>query len=394
MVKHKIKCYPVIFLLSFFIPLNAQFSPEIIAQLDATFATAGIAVGGIIAGVWVGEDSTWVRTKGLANIQAMRPLLFSDKMRIASISKSFTTTVILQLVDEGLISLDESIESFNLGVPNANNITVRMLCNHTSGLFDYSKDQNLGMTVFEMPWKEWTQEQLVQIAVSHPPLFPPGTQVDYNNTNFILQGMIVQQLIGIPIGRAIEARVVLPLRLENTVLPRSPYLNGEFARGYLFGPENIDPEFFDFTRANQIDFTVINPSLLLGAGGLVSNLRDLKAWAKALALGTLVSPQMQQQRLIRVTPLAAPGPFQGPFLRYGLGIEMLGDFSLDNDNVFLGHEGDVISYNCSMNYLVSQDATFVVMINKDSPDSFPSDDATLLFMALAKILFPMNCPWP
>ncbi|MBS0607284.1 MAG: beta-lactamase family protein [Verrucomicrobia bacterium] len=376
-------CYSLIFTaINFWSSLCADFSPAVIAQLDSIFEAASAEVGGIIAGVWVGDQNTWVRTKGTANIPANRPLLYADMLRIGSVTKSFTTTVLLQLVEEGLIGLDESIERFNLGVPNANNITIRMLCNHTSGLYNYTEDPDFNQIIITTPWKEWSQDELVQVATSHPPLFPPGTQVKYNNTNFILQGMIIEQLMGIPVGRAIEARVILPLRLENTFLPRNPYLYGEFSRGYFFSP----PEIFDFT--------VLNPSGVLGAGGLVSNLRDLKTWAKALGLGSLLSPSMQQQRLIRVAPPADPGPFQGPFLRFGLGIEMLGNFLLDNNNVFLGHEGDIICYNASMNYLISQDATFVVLINKNPTDQFPSDNATKLFMALAKVLFPANCPWP
>lgn len=369
-------------ILIFCAPLRADFSPEIVAQLDALFEAASAEIGGIIAGVWVGDQDTWVRTKGPANILANRPLLYADKFRIGSVTKTFTTTVLLQLVEEGLITLDESIERFNLGVPNANNITIRMLCDHTSGLYNYPDDPDVALAVFLTPWREWTQEELVQAAVSHPPLFPPGTQVKYNNTNFVLQGMIIEQLLGIPVGRAIEARVILPLRLENTVYPRDPYLYGEFSRGYFFAPPDI------------LDFTAINPTSSFGAGALVSNLRDLKTWGKALALGLLLSPEMQQQRLVRVAPPAAPGPFQGPFLRFGLGIEMLGDFLLDNNNVFLGHEGDIISYNISVNYLISKDATFVVLINKNPTDQFPSDNATKLFMSLAKVLFPANCPWP
>ena len=362
----------------------SDFSPAVIARLDQAFeqAFASSNLVGLTAGVWVGEDSTWVRTKGEGNIPANRPLFYSDVMRIASITKTFTTTVILQLVDKGLLSLDESIERFNLGVPNANNITVRELCNHTSGLFDYVDDPTFQVEFFAAPWRVWTPQALVALAVSHPPLFPPGTQVKYNNTGFILQSMIIEQLTGVSINRAIELGVILPLRLENTSLPISPFLFGEFARGYLINDSEV------------IDFTVLNPSSSQGAGGLISSLRDLKTWAKALAKGDLISPEMQAERLIRVAPPAAPGPFQGPYLRFGLGIEQLGDFTLDADNVFLGHDGEGISYNCSMNYLISQDAAFVIMLNKNSTQFFPSDEANTLFMALAKILFPANSPWP
>ena len=369
--------------ISFFSKAFCDFSEAIVAELDKAFeqAFANGDLVGLIAGVWIGDEFVWVRTKGKGNIPEYRPMFYDDVVRIGSISKTFTTTIILQLVDEELLSLDESIERFNLGVPNANNITIRELCNHTSGLYDYSADSNLIAEIMAAPQKTWTPQELVAIAVSHPPLFLPGTQVKYNNTNFILLGLIIEQLTGISLHRAIEERIILPLGLEDTSLPISPYLFGEFASGYV-----ID-------GSEMVDFTILNPSITLGAGGLISNLCDLKTWVKALANGSLISPALQAERLIRVTPYSAPGAFQGPFLRYGLGIEQLGDFSLDNNNVFLGHEGDVIAYNCSINYLISSDATFVVLLNRNPSQSFPSDDATTLFMALAKILFPANSPW-
>lgn len=364
--------------------LKADFSPEVIQQLDTVFeaALANQLPTGIIAAIWIGDETTWVRAQGLSNIPAKRPLFYSDILRIGSISKTFTTTVLLQLVDEGLLTLDESIERFQLGIPNASQITIRQLCNHTSGLYNYSDDSTLQAALVMEPWAEWTPQQLVQIAVSHPPLFLPGTQVKYNNTNFIIQELIIQQLTGLPLNRAIEARIVQPLRLQNTSLPTNSYLYGQYSRGYVFDD------------SVPIDFTVLNPSSSSGAGGLISNLKDLKTWVKALATGSLLSPATQQQRLIRVAPPAAPGPFQGPYLRFGLGIEQLGDFTLDENNVFLGHEGDIIAYNCSMNYLPAHDATFIVLTNKNPPQPFPSDTATSIFMSLAKILFPANCPWP
>jgi D-alanyl-D-alanine carboxypeptidase len=367
-----------------FSPLFGSFSPDILAQLDQAFEQAYVQnrLVGLIASVFVGDQQIWVKTKGISDIPARRPIYYSDTLRIGSISKTFATTVLLQLVDEGLITLDESIARFNLGVPNSNNITIRMLCNHTSGLYNYTEDPNFTDALIAAPWRAWTPQELVNVAIAHPPLFPPGTQVQYNNTNFILQGMIIEQLTGLSLARQIQSRIVQRLGLSSTSLPFTPYLSGQFSRGYFIE----SPATFDFT--------VLNPTGSLGAGGMISCLRDLKTWARALARGELLTPATQAQRLIRVAPSPIPGPFQGPYLRYGLGIEQLGNFALDEQNVFLGHEGDIICYNCSINYLPSQDTTFIVLINRNPQIPFPSDNATTLFMALARILYPSNCPWP
>jgi D-alanyl-D-alanine carboxypeptidase len=294
-------------------------------------------------------------------------------MRIGSVSKSFTTTVILQLVDEGLISLDDTLDNFNTGIPNADQITVRQICNHTSGLYNYTSDSSLIHQLLTNPLGFVSPQQLVQIAIDHGPIFAPGTQVQYNNTGFILQGIIIEQVTGNPLEREIQARILTPLQFTSTSLPLNSFLTGEFSRGYLF------------SDGERFDFTTLNPSYSWAAGGLISNLIELKTWAKVLATGTLLTPATQQQRLTLVTPSPIPGPFQGPFVKYGLGLEALGPF--------LGHDGDIIGYNATTNYLPSQDATFVILVNRKPNQSFPSDDASLILMALSKILFPSEVPW-
>ena len=309
----------------------------------------------------------------MGDIQTTQPIKIRDLERIGSVTKSFATTVILQLAEESLLSLDESIERFNTGLQNANEITIRQLCNHTSGLFNYTEDPELLRIFISNPLKKWTPQELIQIAINHGPIAPPGTAVKYNNTGFIVQGIIIEQLTGKPLHKVINERIIKPLELKHTSLPTTAEFNGEFAHGYIVEGNEI------------IAFTSIDPSSSWAAGGMISNLLDLKRWTKALAVGSLLSSRMQRERLTFVTPPQTPGPFQGPFVKYGLGIEKLGPF--------LGHEGDIVSYNCSINYFPKHDATFVVLINKNLEENFPSDGATRLFKSLSKVLFPDDVPW-
>jgi len=350
---------------------SKSISKELHQIVDKAFIDKKLV--GIIVGIWVPGQGNFVKIKGLGNILQDTPIMYKDQLRIGSISKSFTTTIILQLVDEGLLNLDESIERFHTGIPNANQITIRQLCNHTSGLYNYTDDPAFQQSIINDPLREWSPHELVQIAIDHEPIAPPGTQVKYNNTGFIVQGIIIEQVTGLPIDRVMRKRVTWPLHLKTTSLPITAGFKKKFAHGYI-----VDDEEF-------IDFSFLSPSFSWTAGGMISNLKDLKKWAKALATGKLISCQMQKERLTFVYPPSAPGPFQGPFVKYGLGIESLGPF--------LGHEGDIISYNCSINYSPCHQATFVVLTNRDSPKSFPSDNATEIFMELAKTLFPNEVPW-
>lgn len=357
-----------------------HFPSDIVQQLDQVLDEAFISqqLVGAIVGVWVPGEGAWVRAKGLGNVAKDKPIEFLDQVRIGSITKTFTTTVLLQLVDEGLICLDETIERFNTGVQNANLITIRELANHTSGLYDYTDDPEFEEIFLTDPLRIWAPQELIQIAIDHGPIALPGTQVKYNNTNFIIQEVIINQLTGQSLHQAIKERITKPLRLKYTTLPTDAQFTRKFAHGYIVE-----------SPTNLIDFTFTSPTSAGGAGGMLSNIKDLKKWVKILVQGQLLSKETQQERLTFVTPSPIPGPFQGPFLKYGLGIEKLGPF--------LGHEGDIPGYNCSMNYLAKHDATFIVILNRDSSfsdeRSFPSDEATTLFKKLSKVVFPNEVPW-
>lgn len=350
--------------------IYSTFSPLVTKRLNQVLEEAFISqhMVGVVVGISIPKRGTWLVARGLGNVEKKRAIRLDDFFRIGSVTKSFTTTALLQLVDEGLVSLDETIERFNLGIPGANEISIRQLCNHTSGLYNYTDDPLIQQNIITNPLKKYCPEELIQIAIQHGPLFPPGQQVKYNNTNFIIQGVIIEKLTGMPLEHVLQKKIIRPLRLRNTSLPVTPFFPKKFAHGYLVLNKEIQ------------DFTFIDPSAAWASGAMLSNLRDLLKWVGVLARGDLLSPSTQRQRLTFVSPPAAPGPFQGPYLKFGLGIEKLGPF--------LGHEGDIVSYNASINYLPRHRASFVVLINKNPEQVFPEDGATKLFKALAKILFP------
>lgn len=326
-----------------------QFSKEIQDQLneavDAKMAEFGVP--GAIIFVSAPGKGEWLALKGKANIETGEAPKEDDRVRIASITKTFTATVILQLVDEGKLTLDDTIDKLNLGVavPNSDRITVRNLLNMTSGLFNYTDDSvNFWDKFLPDPTKPWTPQQLVEISIAHGPVSDPGQGYQYNNTNFILLGMIIEKLTGRPAGEEVTTRIIDRLDLENTSLPTSSDMPEPFMNGYM---ADIKPP-IDMGGPAVKDITVETPTAFFTAGGMISDLADMKIWVNALATGELLSPEMHEEQLNFSTPNTSS---------YGLGVM--------NGNPLVGHSGEITGYNSAAYTKPGENSlTVIVFLNR------------------------------
>ena len=217
--------------------------------------------------------------------QRMRP---EAKIRVGSITKTFVSTVALQLVGEGRLSLDDTVEQWQPGlIPGGAQITVRQLLNHTSGLFNYTDDDAFISEVLTNPLTAYTPQQLITLTNSYPPLFPPGTSWSYSNTNYIVAGLILERVTHQSMSQLIQQRITRPLRLRHTYLPESsPDIQGYHARGY-FPPA--------LTGEGYVDVTRLSPTAAWAAGALVSNVDDLRRYFGALLGGQLLRPAQLAQ---------------------------------------------------------------------------------------------------
>jgi D-alanyl-D-alanine carboxypeptidase len=204
------------------------------------------------------------------------------------ITKTFVSTVALQLVGEGRLSLDDTVEQWQPGlIPGGAQITVRQLLNHTSGLFNYTDDDAFISEVLTNPLTVYTPQQIITLANSYPPRFAPGTSWSYSNTNYIVAGLILERVTHQSISQLIQQRITGPLRLRNTYLPElSPDIQGYHARGY-FPPARTGEGYVDVTR--------LSPTVAWAAGALVSNVDDLRRYFGALLGGKLLRPAQLAQ---------------------------------------------------------------------------------------------------
>jgi D-alanyl-D-alanine carboxypeptidase len=352
-------------------PAPAGFDGETIAQLEqavrAEMEKDGIP--GIIAGAWIPGRGEWVTAAGLADKETGEEIGTTDLMRIGSITKSFTGTLVLELVDEGLIGLDDSLAEYFPWVENAQNISVRMLLNHTSGIVDDYENPAFMDIASADPLYRWEPEELVRASLGTYPDAVMGETCIYSNTNYVLLGMIVEQVTGAELAEAMEEYVFEPLGLGDTVFPHGPEIEGEHSHSYIVAGE--DGELYDMTSG-------IDPSITWAAGAIVSTLEDLDVWAEALATGELLEEATHEEQLQWVEMSGTEGAGVG--YEYGLGILKLGDF--------IGHNGEFSGFQASMFYLPSQQAVVVVMLNCNANQTGSQD----LFTRIAAILFPDEVP--
>ena len=264
------------------------------------------------------KNGTWSATSGVGNLKTKAPRSTADRYRVGSITKSFVSTVLLQLEAEGRLSLDDKVEKWLPGVVEGNGhdgsaITVRQLLNHTSGINDYTSDEDFGRTYFlkdgffKHRFDTATPEQLVAIAMTHKPNFPPGTSWSYSNTNYVLAGMVIEQVTGKSYATEINQRIIKPLGLHATLVPGTyPKVPQPSSRAYGKLAETATGPTYDVTE--------LNPSLASAAGEMISDSADLNRFYTALFRGRLLPPEQlkEMKTTIKVDEI--------PNATYGLGL--------------------------------------------------------------------------
>jgi CubicO group peptidase (beta-lactamase class C family) len=332
-------------------------------------------VPGALVYVDVPGEGSWSQAFGTGTLGASTPITPNDHFRIGSNTKTFTGTVILQLVDEGKLGLDDPVSKYQPEVPNGENITIRQLLNMTSGLFNYAEDEDFNKTLDSEPQKAWEPKELVEIGFQHQPDFSPGDGFHYSNTNTVLLGMIIEQLTGQPLEKAFQDHIFVPLGMSDTLLPErsSAAIPDPHPQGYMYQTNaetlKTKAEQADESAGEPRDVTDANPSWAWAAGGAISTVNDLRIWAKADATGQLLSPQSQKERQSWVSPPPSPGT------QYGLAIA-------EFPGSFIGHDGQLPGFNSFVGYQPQKDATVVVVTNvysaPDDSDSQPANEITKL----------------
>jgi D-alanyl-D-alanine carboxypeptidase len=286
------------------------------------------------------------------------------QFRIASITKMFTATVVLQLVEEDRLALDGQIIDYLPDFGHDQRITVRHLLNHTSGIPDYGRTKEFNEGLIADRDRHWTTEEVLALVAGVRPDFAPGTDYLYSNTGYILLGQVIEAVTGSTWAVEVRRRILEPLLLTHT-----------FVAGMEPVPDGVLPGYVDIDMDGDVENVETgDPWTSLettedAAGAMVSTAGDLAVFAQALFGGQLLQPATLQE-------MVAPGPHHPRNSNYGLGVTI---FSPDYRLTTWGHGGFTLGFTSVLWYLPRHDLVVAVLANDVRAN--PSDLAELVVRA-------------
>lgn len=337
------------------------FPPEIEAVLQRSMdvhTAAGLPPGMV---VWIDSpEYRYAGASGYADRAAEVAMQQGDAFRIGSITKMFTATIMLQLAEEDVLALDDRLADWLPEVaarlPHGDQITLRQLLNHTSGVFSLTDSpqyfQNITDNATIDPVAQTVAlpcvaldpvSSLENYVYSHPASFEPGARGRwaYSNTGYLLLGMVIEAATGDSYPAVVRARILDPLAMNDTFLDCYEPAAVAVAHGYT-GPPDL-----------SYDVTGLHESPAWAAGGLVSTAPDLITFARALFAGELFrNPATLETMTTRVAV---------PDVNYGLGVMVEG-------RAVFGHYGGIAGYATSLQYFAASDIVTVILFNSDSTD--------------------------
>ena len=283
-------------------------------------------------------DGAWSTQRGVTDLETQDPIEPDMVWPSRSVTKSVVVTVLLQLVDEGKLSLDDTIDTYVDEVPNGEKITLRQLANMTSGVGDYTRSSFFVHTLVENPEQQFTLEALNSYGLAEGSQFEPGTDHVYSNTSTNLLGVVIEEVTGETIAEVIDERIVQELGLTDTVYAQSEDdWPSPHAQGHQPAEGEVAPIFNNFSSMGA-------------SGAMISTPEDMTVWAKALATGQLISPQLHEERLDGA-PLS-----DGPeYDEYAMGIG-----SLDG---WWGHTGEGLGFTALVMYDETSESSVVIFMN-------------------------------
>jgi D-alanyl-D-alanine carboxypeptidase len=345
----------------------------------------GATLGVVLANGDTGGESFGLAV-GFSDRELKTPMKPRDRMLAGSVGKTFAAATALQLVKKGKIGLDDRIEKY-LGrepwfarLPNAKEITVRQLMNHTSGLVRYEFKDQFTKDLTVNPEKVWKPAELVAYLLDEKPPFAAGKGWDYSDTNYIVLGMIIEKVTGKRFYDEANTRLLKPLKLADTIPQDGLRLKG-VVQGYA-GPNN---PFGGRDAMIQNGKFAINPQFEWTGGGYASTAEDLARWAKMIYEGKAFSPELLPQVLDGV-----PAPqlmLGGGETRYGLGVII----RKTRLGIAYGHSGFFPGYMTDMMYFPDHKVAVAVQVNTSVGRSLGKPLGRVLVEAMEVIKANSKC---
>ncbi|MGD9589107.1 MAG: serine hydrolase domain-containing protein [Pyrinomonadaceae bacterium] len=338
---------------------------------------------GATLGVVLPNGESFGLAVGYSDRDAKTPMKPNDRMLAGSTGKTFAAAVALQLVKEGKIGLDDKIERY-FGkepwfsrLPNAKDITVRMLMNHTSGLVRYEFKEEFTTFLTANPMKVWTPEERLAYLFDAKAPFEAGKGWDYSDTNYIVLGMIIERVTGKAFYDEARSRLIKKHKLNDTIAQEGPEMKG-VVQGYA-GPQN---PFGGKDAMIENGKFVVNPQLEWTGGGWASTGQDLARWAKLYFEGKAFDGSLLPQMLDGVPARL------GPNVKYGLCVIIRPTTA----GITYGHSGFFPGYMTDMMYFPDHKIAVAVQVNTSAPGTLGGKSPARLLAEIAAMVSPAAQP--
>jgi D-alanyl-D-alanine carboxypeptidase len=314
-------------------------------------------IPGIAATIEWPDGRTWTGVSGLANVKSATPVTPDTAFAVGSVSKTFTAALILDLADEGRLTLDDRVRDWLPDAKASTAVTIRMLLDHTSGIHDYFLNPKIDAALMAKRGKAWTPQQALRYVRS--PYFRPGRGWQYSNTNYVLLGLIAEKATGRPLAVELRERFLDPLGLTSTIVQGAEPARGPVAHGYRVSASKTAKP-VDLSDGSDIaPFTSV-VTAAGAAGAIATSSSDLAHWAMALYGGAALSPERSAEMVgdvARTRALRARIP-------YGLGVQAV---RVDGRPTY-GHSGRLLGARAVMRYLINEGAAIAVVTNQSRYD--------------------------
>jgi D-alanyl-D-alanine carboxypeptidase len=331
-----------------------------VANLDARLARLRVKLGlpGLSVAILFDDGTTWTGTAGYADVKAKRLVTTDTGFAIASVSKTFTAALIMRLVEEGLLSLDESVRRYLPTLAIDKRITIRELLDHTSGLRDFFFHPKVDAALLAERARPWdATESLRYVGKAY---FPPGTGWHYSNTNYLILGLVAEAVGGRPIADQLRTEFFEPLGLADTIYQGSELPSEPLAHGYRFtGPGTNLPAIDLSDGTGIVPFTSV-VTAAGAAGSIATSAEDLARWGRALYGGSVLTPLSMFAMVSDVSHTAG----YDPNVPYGLGVQSV----VIDGHPTLGHSGRLLGFRAALRYLPDEGITIAVLTNQSRAD--------------------------
>jgi CubicO group peptidase (beta-lactamase class C family) len=370
----------------------ASSKPDQIAQI-AREAMKEDHLNAVIVRVMKGDRVVTSRAFGesMDGVPARTDMRF----RNGAVAFAYVSTLLLRFVDDGQVKLSDTIDEWLPKLPNADQVTLKMLANQTSGYPDYERDPDWELAFNEDPFHEWTYKERRKVAFAKPVLFAPGTNWSYSHTNFMLLGKILSEVGGKPLATLLRQKVLRPMGLTATVANQDAQIPEPVLHAFSSERREVLGIAPDASFLEESTFWNMAWGTPVGATQ-TTTVADLTTTARAVGTGSLLSKKsyraMTQPRLLgfgQRQDNCTPSCFQQSVgYNYGLGIVRSGDWLLQNP--LLG------GYAATMAYLPGKDIAIAVTTTFKqkafSADGSYPNSSDGIFREIGAVMAPKDAP--